>query len=351
MLWLSWVVSNIVLALLLALAAWLVQRWLRWPAVAHILWMLVLVKLLTPPLVSVPLGESPGSMACALGVCGCDHHSQTQAFVRDRLPWIVLAVWSVGAGATAWVAWRRATRFRRLLTHAHPAPPEWQTLAARLGSELSMGSPPEVLTAPGRLPPLLVPGWPRPHLLLPAVLLGRLNDSQKKTLLLHELIHIKRGDHLVRMLELAVGVAYWWLPGVGWIGRHLRGCEEACCDAAVMAHLPRARRDYARLLLDVLDFANSSPAQVIKQGTAMSAGDLERRLRAILDGTHGARRTWPVGALVVSLACLILPCELRYGLANRPAANSAEGEQPAGTLPLPGRDRESESPKYCGCPS
>src|SRR5262245_51103392 len=95
---LSWVVSNVILALLLALAAWVAQRWLLRPAIAHILWLLVLVKLVTPPLVSVPLGNSPGTLACALGGCGCDHQSRTQTFVRDTLPWLLLATWSVGAG-------------------------------------------------------------------------------------------------------------------------------------------------------------------------------------------------------------------------------------------------------------
>ena len=104
---LSWVVSNVILALVLALAAWSAQRWLLRPAVAHTLWVLALVKLVTPPLVNVPLGQSPGPVACALGTCGCDHRSPTQAFVRDTLPWVLLAAWSAGAGTTAWVAWRR----------------------------------------------------------------------------------------------------------------------------------------------------------------------------------------------------------------------------------------------------
>src|SRR6202011_4678425 len=145
--------------------------------------------------------------------------------------------------------------------------------------------------------PLIVPGRLRPRLLLPMALLDRLNASQRIALLLHELIHIKRGDHLVRRLELTVRVAYWWLPGVGLIGRQLRGCEETCCDAAVVAQIPQARRDYARLLLDVLDFVNPLPGQTIRQATAMSASDLERRLRAILNATHGTRRISPIGAL------------------------------------------------------
>ena len=129
---LSWVVSNVILASAAGAGGLVRAAAAARPAVAHILWVLVLVKLVTPPLVSVPLGQSPGPTACELGTCGCEHHAQTQTFVRDTLPWILLAAWSAGAGTTAWIAWRRWDRFRRLMAHASPAPPEWQSLAARL---------------------------------------------------------------------------------------------------------------------------------------------------------------------------------------------------------------------------
>src|SRR5438552_842770 len=125
--WLSWVVSNVLLALVLALTAWFVQRRLRWHVLAHMLWVLVLVKLVTPPLVRVPLAAAPSHWACVLGTCGCPQHARTPTIVGDRWPWILLAGWSAGAAATAWMAWCRAAWFRRLLTHARAAPPEWQT--------------------------------------------------------------------------------------------------------------------------------------------------------------------------------------------------------------------------------
>ncbi len=154
---------------------------------------------------------------------------------------------------------------------------------------------------PGRLPPLVVGGRPRPRMLLPMALIDQLDGSQRVALLVHELAHIKRGDHLVRVLEMVVSVAYWWLPIVGAIGRQLRSCEETCSDAAVVARLPQARRDYARLLLDVVDFANPLPRHSVPQATAMSAAanDLEHRLRAILDNRQRARRTWPAAALCI----------------------------------------------------
>src|SRR5712692_8872688 len=46
---------NAALASVLALAAFLIGRACRRPVITHTLWLLVLLKLLTPPLVSVPL--------------------------------------------------------------------------------------------------------------------------------------------------------------------------------------------------------------------------------------------------------------------------------------------------------
>jgi beta-lactamase regulating signal transducer with metallopeptidase domain len=351
---LNCVLSNVLLALVLAVAASFVQRRLRRPALAHVLWVLVLVKLVTPPLVSVPVGKAPGSVACALGTCGCDHHSPTQAFLRDTLPWLLCGAWTAGAGLTAWTAWRRWTWFRRLTARASPAPAQWQALAARLTSEFAIRRPPEILVVPGRLPPLIVPGRVRSRLFLPTALLRRLNRSQRVALLLHELAHIKRGDHWLRVLELTIHVVYWWLPIVGSIGRRMRACEEACCDAAVVARLPQARRDYAELLLDALDFTNALRAHPVPQATAMSAAqDLEQRLRTILDAGHGTRRTGPGATVAVALACAILPCTLHYDLVGRPVplATSAEREATPGGTGLPDRCGEGDRPVLRCCPS
>jgi bla regulator protein blaR1 len=324
MTWLALILSNIALASLLALAAWSVQRWLNRPAIARVLWVIVLVKLVTPPLVHLPLGGPSGSFACALGTCGCPNHVQSASIVRDVLPWVLLAAWLTGAIAVAFTAGRRWARFQRLIKSAEPAPAEWQALAAQLAVKLSLRHIPRVLSVPGRLPPLVIPGRRKSCVLVPSELMNQLDGSQKSALLLHELTHIRRGDHWVRMLELFVNVAFWWLPFLGAIGRQLRTCEETCCDAAVVAHLPEARRDYARLLLDVVDFANpllptTLPQSAMPQATAMSvASDLEHRLVTILDTPKASVRKWPVALAAVALACAILPCSLHFDFSPQP---------------------------------
>src|SRR5262245_18195314 len=56
----TWLVSmgliNAALATVLAVAAFAASRWSRRPALAHALWVVVLLKLLTPPLVEIPVG-------------------------------------------------------------------------------------------------------------------------------------------------------------------------------------------------------------------------------------------------------------------------------------------------------
>src|SRR5262245_41278817 len=56
----TWLVTtgltNALVAALLAVAAYGLGRWLKRPALTHVLWVLVLIKLLTPPVFPVPVG-------------------------------------------------------------------------------------------------------------------------------------------------------------------------------------------------------------------------------------------------------------------------------------------------------
>src|SRR5262245_64555110 len=56
----TWLVTtgltNALLAVLLAGVAYGIGRWARRPALTHVLWVLVLIKLLTPPVFEVPIG-------------------------------------------------------------------------------------------------------------------------------------------------------------------------------------------------------------------------------------------------------------------------------------------------------
>ena len=118
-------------------------------------------------------------------------------------------------------------------------------------------------------------------------------------LLVHELAHVKRGDHLVGWLELAAGIVWWWNPLFWLVRSELREQAELSCDAWVISALPHGRRAYAESLLAVSGAAAPrvpSPSLVVVGMHATSRRVLERRLVMIMKGRAPVRLS--LGALL-----------------------------------------------------
>src|SRR3989337_2159209 len=60
------VLTNTLLATVLAGGVYLISKWLRHPALVHALWVIVLLKFITPPVVDWPL-RLPGFLCSGLG--------------------------------------------------------------------------------------------------------------------------------------------------------------------------------------------------------------------------------------------------------------------------------------------
>jgi bla regulator protein blaR1 len=147
----------------------------------------------------------------------------------------------------------------------------------------------------------------RPRLILPEEFWKRLDARQQSALLVHELAHLRRGDHYVRMLELLATVLFWWHPLVWWMRGPLRDAEEQCCDAWVVWALPDSVRSYADTLLDALEFLSRSgrPAPLLASSLG-KVPHLRRRLTMIMTGRSfrslGVRGT--LGLLAPAVAVL-----------------------------------------------
>ena len=342
--------SNAVAAALLALVAIAAGAIGRRPALVHGLWLLVLVKLVTPPLVRIPIAWSaapepaplpvavaldespPAALAPAAeqanpiapqeeAVSVVVTEEEASAPVEATLASAPIApadepLWpkllSIGwlAGSLGWfaLALARLHRFRRLLRHIRPASMALQERTQRLARRLGLHRCPQVGLLPGRLAPMLWAIGGSPRLLLPADLPGLLSDEQLDTLLVHELAHLRRRDHWVRALEFAVMGLYWWHPIVWYARRELREAEEQCCDAWVVSTLPAAGRTYATALMDTLDFLCNGPSAVPPLASGLGqVSDLKRRLTMIMRGTTPRSLSWTGCLAVLALGVFLLP--------------------------------------------
>jgi YD repeat-containing protein len=297
---LPWMLDNAAVAAVLAVFAAALSRFARAPAVRHAAWLLVPLKLVTPPLVSLPLPVLPASWAARLEAAPVGVEpllvagpaGPVTAAHGPSLTNIVLLTWTTGA--LVWFVWqgRRIVRFRRRVRAAGDAPADVQAAANRTAKALGMTRPPAVKLVTGVGSPMLW-GWGRSAvILLPRDLLPRLAPEALDTLIAHELAHFLRRDHWVRVLEYVATGLYWWHPAV-WLARAgIEAAEEECCDAWVVGGLAASPRRYAEALLATVDFeAELRRPCLPPAATAASRGArlLHRRLVRIIHADRAPR--------------------------------------------------------------
>ena len=150
-----------------------------------------------------------------------------------------------------------------------------------------------------------------PRLILPVRLWDGLDPGQRDALLVHELAHLRRRDHWVRLLEAVVTALYWWHPAVWWARRELHESEERCCDAWVVGTLPGVARSYASALLATVDFLSEVPSPLPVGASGLGRGGhfqhLRRRLTLIMGGTQPRALTRSALLAVLLLGIVTMP--------------------------------------------
>lgn len=279
--------ANALVAMTLGAIAWSVLRLARRPALAHLLFLLAMAKLVTPPLLPLPwVSWTTSRDAIAAPVVGTSRDLFSPAVApaaapptvipaapttaaelrRQRpepeaadasAPRVLLLVWIAGSLLVTLVLWRRLRRFAAANGGLQPAPEPWSMAVQSLAARIGLTKAPLLRVVDAAVPPTVFWSRGHTHLWLPSRCLRRLPADAVRALLVHELAHLRRRDHWVRVFEAAMTVLWWWLPLLWWLRHGLRDAEERSCDAWVAAVLPDARQAYCRALLHV---AASDPA-------------------------------------------------------------------------------------------
>lgn len=355
---------NVVVVMFLALLVWGITRFWNNPPAAHLLWLLVLVKLVTPPVVNLDLRKWS-----ALPDAGIPHAAATATVGPPQLPdsqppeigapWnlaagegpslaaadqpaavppppprITLAaasnlilpalawIWLGGAALVALVAGMRIVRFQRMLAGTLPASQQTRTIADGLAKQMGLAQSPDIRVVDSAVAPLVWCAGGRATVVLPLRLLGALDEQQTAMVLAHELAHLRRRDHWVRGLELVVSVLYWWNPLVWWVRRRLHAVEEQCCDAWVAWAYPDRSREYAECLLKWAELLPGLAPQPALASPFLNAHSLKERIELVLENRspRTASRIAAVGLAL--LAAVVIPAGVRG------AAEAREEESP-----------------------
>ena len=130
-------------------------------------------------------------------------------------------------------------------------------------------------------------------------------DSPLAPILAHELLHIRRGDLWVGLLQTLAQAVWWCHPLVWWVNRLTTREAERCCDEEVLAELGCDPSAYARALVDVLELKRELKAVPIFPGVRPVEITSQRLERIMKLGQGCRRRTpwwcWLIAALAAAL--------------------------------------------------
>ncbi len=345
--------NALVVAALMPLV-WLLCRLLRSrPAAQHLLWFLLFLKLVAPPVLdwpwkvpsftAEPQSMSPTHSNAPLALEGeypldlpsdlvgvetvaiplAPENSTTTAATAPRLSIASVTVLAWGAGAvvlfvfTVVGLWRQ----RQILRNSVGAPEHLVTAVRRIAGDFGLRTPRVAVSEQICTPAVCCLGTPR--LIWPATMTAKRVVADCDGVVAHELAHLVRRDHYFLYAELVVTVCCWWNPLMWIIRRRLCETRELACDARALAAVAQPRSDYAQRLLN-LSISRSGSLIV---APAFGAGNVSRRfLRRRLIMVFDERIHGRISVSGILLAALLIAVGLPgFTLAEPPNAPNSAG--------------------------
>lgn len=219
----------------------------------------------------------------------------------NRLPLILWTAWVsgfVGIACTWWIRRRRITA------------------AIRAGRPIGLHLPVPAVSSASFMEPGVF-GIFRPILLLPEGIFDQLNPEQMKSIIAHELCHVRRRDNLIGAIQMFVETALWFHPLVWWIGNRIFQERERACDEEVL-RLGNQPRVYAQGILKICELYLESPLECVA-GIA-GGGNLRTRIDAILkyEAVVKLNLSKTLALIVAGIAAIAAPVVV--GIMNAPPA-------------------------------
>jgi uncharacterized protein (TIGR03435 family) len=270
-------------------------------AVRHMLWLAASIKFLLPFSALVALGgllglRSPAPLVqrqvtlvielaaqpfllVAGSRAGGSAISRAGTFTTALVP-IVVAIWAAGSLVIlgSWrLRWRRVAEIARAAARIDGGC-EYETLR-RLERRAGLARPIALVSSTASLEPGVF-GVLRPVLVWPRTIGARLNEDEMRSILAHEVSHVRRRDNLTAAIHMVVEALFWFHPLVWWIGSRLVDERERACDEDVLRS-GNEPETYAETILKTCRAYLEVPRAC---GAGVTGSNLAKRIERIMNG-------------------------------------------------------------------
>ena len=150
-------------------------------------------------------------------------------------------------------------------------------------------------------------GFFRPAIVFPAWLVPQLSSAEMKTILLHELAHLRRGDDWTNLAQKVFKALFFFHPAVWWIEDRLTLEREMACDEIVLAQTASPKA-YASSLISFAERMQSARGLALAQALVSRMHQMSLRVAQILDAKRPNRTglSKPVMVLSATIVAAVL---------------------------------------------
>ena len=249
--------------------------------------------------------------------------------VGKVMVWLFLAALVLGAGRLI----LGLIAAQRLARRAQPIDLPASVLAPMKRLAVAQGrKPPQVRASPSLTVPAAVGGW-SPMILVPTDF-ERHGEEAMIAALLHECAHVVRGDYAVNLACEALALPLIWHPALHLIKSQVQADREAACDRLAATQMPAQR--YASCLVALAGAMSPAPRLTTAAlQTLFGRGELERRVRALLQAPLGAARERLLRACAIGGPALVAVIALGLVLHVEPALAQPAPPPPPPAPPAP----------------
>jgi beta-lactamase regulating signal transducer with metallopeptidase domain len=183
------------------------------------------------------------------------------------LPGAILVAWLAGVAALTVTIALRTVAAGRWVAGSCRANPLMVDLFSYCRKRMAVDGPVQLRVAPAGTPPALC-GLLRPTIVVPSNLAPTLGSGHLRTLLLHQLAHVKRDDLWVNLVQNIATVLYFYNPFLWLANRAIRRLRDQVADQTVLDSVSGEHRWYSRRLANVADLTGRPAARLGLAGLA-----------------------------------------------------------------------------------
>lgn len=216
----------------------------------------------------------------------------------NPLPAILFGIWAcgfMGISISWWIRWQRIAA------------------AARAGSPVQLDLSIRAVSSPSFMEPGIF-GVFQPILFLPQGILEHLTPEQLKSIIAHELCHVRHRDNLIGAIQMFVETVFWFHPLVWWMGKRILQEKERACDEEVLL-LGSDPRTYAQGILKVCELYLKSPLECV---AGVSGANLKKRIEGIMNGQIVQKMTRAKKLVIASAGAFGILAPIVVGVINAP---------------------------------